>query len=264
MALLLTDRPRRNFARISRNFYPEPFPKPGMDPLASISGSASVGAGCRIDAGAAIGANARIADDCWIGANAVIGDAVRIGPSTRIGTNASLSHCDIGARCYIYPGVCIGQPGFGFESDSAGIVKMPHLGRVIIEDDVEIGANCTVDRGVGPDTVIGQGTMIDNLVHIGHNVQIGKGCIIVAMVGIAGSAKLGDHVVIAAQSGITGHISVGSGVRVAARSGVTKDVRAGEIVAGMPAVPIHDYRRQTAMVRILARRGLNRVEKGTG
>ena len=263
MALLLTERPRRNFARLSQRFYPEPVPEPGVHPTASIAESVTLGPDCRVGPGVVIGANARIGARCFLEANTVIDDAVEIGPDTRIGANATLSHCIVGTRCYIYAGVTIGQCGFGFESDASGIIKMPHLGRVLVGDDVEIGANCTVDRGTGPDTTIGQGTMIDNLVHIGHNVHIGRGCIIAAMVGIAGSARLEDRVVIAGQSGVTGHVTVGAGVQVAARTGVTKDIGAGQRVAGMPAVPVRDFRRQIAMVRILARRGVNRVENGT-
>ena len=262
MVLLLTDRPRQNFARISQRFYPDEMPGPGLHATASIAASARVGKDCRIDAGAVVGENVSIGDGCWLGANCVIGDWVRIGPVTRIGSNASLSHCDIGARCFIYSGVRIGQPGFGFERDHAGVIKMPQLGRVVIEDDVEIGANSTVDRGSGPDTIIGRGTMIDNLVQIGHNVQIGKGCIIVSMVGIAGSTTVGDHVVIAGQSGVAGHLDIGNGVRIAARSGVTKNIKDGETVGGMPAVPIRDYRRQTAVIRSLVRQARQRLGKG--
>jgi UDP-3-O-[3-hydroxymyristoyl] glucosamine N-acyltransferase len=254
VALLVTDRPRRNFARISRLFYPEDKVRPEIHSSAVISDTARLGRGCRIEAGAVIGDDVEIGDGGWICANAVIGDAVTIGPATRVGANASLSHCDIGARCLIYPGARIGQPGFGFEVDESGPLKMPQLGRVLIADDVEVGANTTIDRGAGPDTIIGRGTMIDNLVQIGHNVEIGKGCIIVAQVGIAGSSKLGDHVVLAGQVGVAGHLTIGAGAQVAAQSGVNKEIAPGAKMGGSPTVPMRDFRRQVAAVKALGRR----------
>ena len=254
VALLVTERPRRNFARISRLFYPDEGVRPGIHPSAIIAETARVGSGCQVEAGAVIGDNVEIGDAGWIGANAVIGDSVTIGAGTRVGANASLSHCNIGARCLIYPGARVGQPGFGFEVDEAGPLKMPQLGRVIIEDDVEVGANTTIDRGAGPDTVIGRGTMIDNLVQIGHNVEIGKGCIIVAQVGIAGSSKLGDQVVLAGQVGVVGHLTIGAGAQVAAQSGVNKSISPGARMGGSPTVPIRDFARQVAAVKVLGRR----------
>jgi UDP-3-O-[3-hydroxymyristoyl] glucosamine N-acyltransferase len=254
IALLVTGRPRRSFARISRAFHPDIVGRPEIHSSAIIAASARVGADCLIEAGAVIGENAVIDQGCWIGANAVIGKAVSLGAGTQIGANASLSHCEIGARCVIYPGARIGQPGFGFEMDASGSIKMPQLGRVIIADDVEVGANTTIDRGAGPDTTIGSGTMIDNLVQIGHNVEIGKGCIIVAQVGIAGSSKLGDYVVLAGQVGVGGHLTIGNGVQVAAQSGVTKTILDGQRMGGSPTVPIRDYRRQVAAVKALGRR----------
>ncbi len=255
VTLLVTDRPRRNFARISRLFYPDEGATPGIHATAVIDRTAEIGDGCQIDAGAVIGRGAKIAAGAWIGANVVVGDAVTISAGTRIGANASLSHCDIGARCLIYPGARIGQPGFGFEVDASGPLKMPQLGRVIIEDDVEVGANTTIDRGAGPDTIIGRGTMIDNLVQIGHNVEIGKGCIIVAQVGIAGSSKLEDHVVLGGQVGVAGHITIGTGVQVAAQSGVNKSIPAGAVMGGSPTVPMREFRRQVAAIKALGRRG---------
>ena len=254
IVLLLTDRPRRSFARISRVFHPDDVVRSETDASAVIAASARVGVDCRIEAGVVIGENAVIDEGCWIGPNVVIGKAVSLGAATQIGANASLSHCEIGARCLIYPGARIGQPGFGFEVDAFGPIKVPQLGRVIIADDVEVGANTTIDRGAGPDTTIGRGTMIDNLVQIGHNVEIGKGCIIVAQVGIAGSSKLGDYVVLAGQVGVAGHLTIGNGVQVAAQSGVTKNIADGQRMGGSPTVPIRDYRRQVAAVKALGRR----------
>ena len=252
--LLVSDRPRRAFARLAQRFYPEPNPAPGTHPTAVVDPSAEIGEGVLIGAQAVIGAGTSIGARARIAPGAVIDDAVVIGEDTRVGEGASVSHALIGARCVIYPGVRIGQPGFGFEFDEAGPIKMPQLGRVLIEDDVEIGANATIDRGSGPDTVVGRGTMIDNLVQLGHNVRVGRGCIIVAQVGIAGSTKVGDHVVIGGQVGIGGHLTIGDGVQIAATAGVNRSIEAGQKVGGAPAVPIDEFRRQIAAIKALGRR----------
>jgi len=250
--LLVTPAPYRVYARAAQLFYPDPPPRPGFWPGAAIDNSAELGEGCVVEANAVIGAKARIGRRCVIGANAVIGAAVELGDDVRVGANASLSHCLIGTRVRIYPGVRIGQDGFGFAPDADAPVKVPQLGRVIVGDDVEIGANTTIDRGAGPDTVIGSGTMIDNLVQIGHNVQIGRGCVIVAQVGISGSTRLGDFVMIGGQGGLTGHLTIGDGARIGAQSGVMRDVKPGETVLGSPAMPVKEYHYLTAFIRRLA------------
>jgi UDP-3-O-[3-hydroxymyristoyl] glucosamine N-acyltransferase len=252
MALLLSDEPYRAYALVARAFYPERELEPRRAPSAIIDATARIGAGTRIDEGAVIGAQAEIGHRCHIGANAVIGDGVVIGDESIVGPNASLSHCLIGRRVLLHPGVCIGQRGFGFAMDPAGHVKVPQLGRVIVHDDVEIGASSTVDRGTGPDTVIGPGCMIDNLVQIGHNVQLGRGCVIVAQAGIAGSTRLEDFVIVAAQAGLIGHLKVGKGARIAAQSGVMRDVEAGAQVCGAPAIPVRQFFRQVAALQRLA------------
>jgi UDP-3-O-[3-hydroxymyristoyl] glucosamine N-acyltransferase len=154
----------------------------------------------------------------------------------------------------IYPGVRIGQDGFGFAPDPNAPVKVPQLGRVIVGDDVEVGANTTIDRGAGPDTVIGSGTMIDNLVQIGHNVQIGRCCVVVAQAGISGSTRLGDYVMIGGQAGVIGHLTVGDGARIGGQAGVVRDVPPRETVLGSPAIPIKEYHYMTAFLRRLAGR----------
>jgi UDP-3-O-[3-hydroxymyristoyl] glucosamine N-acyltransferase len=256
MALLLSDAPYMAFAKIARAFYPQPRVESGTAPSAVIDPTAVIGAGSRIDAGAVIGRAARLGEGCHIGANAVIGDSVSLGDHCLVGAGASISHSIIGNRVYIYPGARIGQDGFGFASGAQGHLRIPQLGRVVIHDDVEVGANSTIDRGAGPDTVIGQGCMIDNLVQIGHNVQMGTGCVIVSQVGISGSTKLGDYVVIGGQAGLAGHLNIGSGVRIAAKSGVHSHIPAGTEMGGTPAVPIREWRRQVAM--------LVRMGKGKG
>ena len=254
LTLIVSDRPRRAFAKIATLFYPEERSASGIASGASVDPDAILGEGCSIGPGAVVSAGATLGDGVMVGANAIIGENVTVGAGSVIGENASLSHCLIGARAVIYPGARIGTCGFGFEVDEAGVIKMPQLGRAIIEDDVEIGANSCVDRGSGPDTVIGRGTMIDNLVQIGHNVQVGKGCIICGQAGIAGSAKIGNYVVIAGQVGVAGHIELGDGVQVAAQSGVTTTTAPGEKIGGAPAVPIRDFRRQVAAIKSLGRR----------
>jgi UDP-3-O-[3-hydroxymyristoyl] glucosamine N-acyltransferase len=182
----------------------------------------------------------------------VIGASVVLGDDVRVGANATLSHCIVGSRVRIYTGVRIGQDGFGFAPDPDAPVKVPQLGRVIVGDDVEIGANTTIDRGAGPDTIIGSGTMIDNLVQIGHNVQIGRGCVLVSQVGISGSTRLGDYVMIGGQDGLTGHLTIGDGAKIGAQAGVLRDVKAGETVLGSPSMPIREFHYLTAYIRRLA------------
>jgi UDP-3-O-[3-hydroxymyristoyl] glucosamine N-acyltransferase len=146
----------------------------------------------------------------------------------------------------------VGRPGFGFAIDPAGFVSVPQLGRVVIEDGVEIGANTTIDRGAGPDTVIGAGTRIDNLVQIGHNVQIGRNCIIVSQTGISGSTKFGDFVMAGGQSGFAGHLTVGNGAKIAAQSGIMRDIPAGAEVMGYPATDLKQFMRQVATLSRLS------------
>ena len=191
--------------------------------------------------------------DVSVGANVTVGPAVEIGDDTRIGAGSSLSHCLIGKRVVIFPGVRIGQEGFGFAIDRGGHVKIPQLGRVLIEDDVEIGANTTIDRGSGPDTVIAQGCRIDNLVQIAHNVRVGRGSVIAAQSALAGSARVGEFVQIAGQVGVADHRTIGDGVRLAGQTGVTRDIEPGGTYGGTPAVPIRQWHRQSAQLARLAR-----------
>ena len=254
MALLLTPTPYKAYARVARAFYPEIEAKAAIHPSAHVDATARLGDDIDVGPGVVIGARAEIGPRCRIGANAVIGDGVVIGAECRIGTNASLTHCIVGARVLVYPGARIGQDGFGFAPDPAGHFKVPQLGRVLIGDGCEIGANTTIDRGSAADTVIGPGCMIDNLVQIGHNVRLGRGCVVVAQVGISGSTQLDDFVVIGGQGGLAGHLHIGQGAQIAAQSGVHRDVGPGEIVGGYPAVPILEWRRQAAALRRLAKR----------
>lgn len=255
MAVLVARKPRLSFAKAAALFYPEPEAKPVRHPGAFVDVSAVVDPSAEIDAGAVIGPRAEIGARCRIGANAVVGAGVVIGEETVVGANASVSHALVGSRVVIYPGARIGQPGFGFEPSAEGVIKVPQLGRVLIGDDVEVGANTTIDRGSGSDTVIGKGTMIDNLVQIGHNVVVGERCILVAQAGIAGSARLGNFVVIAGQVGISGHLRIGDGAVVGPQSGVKDDLPAGARVIGTPTQPMVEFARSVAAFKRLGRKG---------
>lgn len=249
--LIISKSPYKSYALISQNFYPEEYPEAQISPAAHVDNTADIGDGCIIEAGAVIGAGVKLAQNVWIGANAVIGSNVEIGEKSRIGANTSISHTIMGAHSRLYPGVRVGQDGFGFAIDPAGHVKVPQLGRVMIGDHVEIGANTCIDRGAGPDTIIGDGTWIDNLVQIGHNVKIGRGCVIIGQAGIAGSTTLEDFVIVAAQAGIAGHLTIGQGTQIAGQSGIMQDLPAGSKVMGYPAVPIKQFMRQVATLKKL-------------
>jgi UDP-3-O-[3-hydroxymyristoyl] glucosamine N-acyltransferase len=255
VALLVTKEPYLAYAQCASAYYPRT--EDGYIPASAeenVHPSAEIGTGTLVAPGAVIGPSARVGENCRISPNAYIGEGVVIGDNCRVGPSASLRYCILGSNVILFAGVRIGEAGFGFARGPRGAVTVPQVGRVIIEDFVEIGANSTIDRGAGPDTVIGAGTRIDNLVQIGHNVSIGKGCIVVSQTGIAGSTQIGNGVQIGGQAGFAGHLSVGDGAMIAARTGVMKDIPPGVTVCGMPAVPIKQYFRQVALVSRLAKK----------
>lgn len=254
VALLFSGKPYLSYARAAQAFYPPTRPATGIHPTAVIEAGAKLGEGVAVAPYVVIESGAEVGADTVIGAGSVIGRNVQVGQGSRIAANVTLSHCVIGERVTLHPGVRIGQDGFGFAPDATGHVKVPQLGRVLVGNDCEIGANSTIDRGAGPDTVIGPGCWIDNLVQIGHNVTLGRGCIVVAQAGIAGSTQLGDFVVLAAQSGIAGHLKIGAGARIGAKSGVMTDIPAGESHFGIPATKVKEYFRQVATIRRLAQK----------
>jgi UDP-3-O-[3-hydroxymyristoyl] glucosamine N-acyltransferase len=255
---LVVAAPYRAFAQAVALFYPEAVtPKTAMTAAGDppVHPSAGVEEGVRIEPGAVIGREAQIGRGTVVAAGAVVGYRCTIGRDCYIGPGASVTHALIGDRVLLHAGVRIGQDGFGFAMGPKGHLKVPQVGRVIIQNDVEIGANSCVDRGALGDTVIGEGTKIDNLVQIAHNVTIGRHCVIVAFVGIAGSAQLGDFVVMAGQSAAVGHIKIGSGAQLAGWSHATHDIPPGARYGGTPAVPMPEYARQTAILKRWGRRG---------
>lgn len=223
---------------------------PGIDPTASIAHSAAIHGRAHIGAFTAIGECTVIGDGCVISAHTVIGDQVEIGAGTIIYPNVTIyPHCSIGKNVIIHSGAIIGADGHGYQPGLQGWEKIPHVGTVIIEDDVEIGANTTIDRATTGKTFIGKGTKIDNLVQIAHNVQVGSNCMILGQVGISGSCIIEDGVIIAGQAGLRDHIRIGAGARLAVRAGVTKDIASGLTVSGYPAQPHAEELRLEAMRR---------------
>lgn len=253
MALLVSETPYRSFALIASAFYPPAQPRAGVAATATVASDAIIGDGTEIGPGASIAAGTEIGVDCLIGANTVIERGVVIGDGSRIGSGATLSHCIVGKDVTIHPGVRIGQDGFGFAADPRGHVKVPQIGRVMIGDGCEIGANTTIDRGSTRDTVIGPGCWIDNLVQIGHNVVLGRGCIVVAMAGISGSTTVGNFVAIGGQAGLTGHLTIGDGAQIGAQAGVMSDVPPGARIVGSPAVDAREFFRQQATLKRLSK-----------
>lgn len=255
---LITPQPYVAFARALQIMYPQQPQDAGVSQFAVVSSSAQIHATARIEPYAIVYEGAVIGSHCHIGAHAVIGQGVTLGSGTTVGAHASLQKTTVGAGCVIHPGVRIGQDGFGFAvgNTEAGptLIKVPQIGRVRIGNEVEIGANSTIDCGALGDTVIEDMVKIDNQVQIGHNAKIGRGTRIVAQCAIAGSASLGQFNVIGGQSGVSGHTVLADRVMVAARSGVTKSITTvGSVVAGMPAVPINEWRKTVAVIARLTK-----------
>jgi UDP-3-O-[3-hydroxymyristoyl] glucosamine N-acyltransferase len=245
-------------------FYPVEAQVPGVASTARIAKGATIGQRASIGEYAIIGENAKLGDAVVIGSHCVVGDGVSIGEGTRLWPGVTIyPRATLGARTLVHSGARIGCDGFGYVFRDGAHHKIPHVGRCIIGDDVEIGANSTIDRGSIDDTVIGNGTKIDNLVHIAHNVRIGEKCLLMAQVGVAGSVIVGDGAILAGQAGISGHLSIGAGARVAAQAGVFGDIPAGESWSGYPARPHREALRASAATFKLAGM-MRRLEKLLG
>jgi len=251
---LVTRTPALGFARVARLFHPPLAPKSGIHPTAVIEAGVLLGPGCEVGPYAVIGAGAELGAGCLIGPHAVVGPGTVLGEGCVLHAHTSVTHCLAGRRVVLHPGARVGQEGFGFVPTPEGRFEtMPQLGRVVLGDEVEIGANATIDRGALGDTVIGAGTRIDNLVMLGHNVKTGRGCILVSQTGISGSTELGDYVSIAGQAGLAGHLRIGSFARVGSRAGVMHDVPEKTDVIGEPAEPVREFwRNQALLKRLLA------------
>ena len=259
LAILVTPEPYRAFVAVTRALFLDAlrpsslFGVKGHSKDTHVHPMARLEANVTVDPLAVIGAHAEIGAGTVIVVGAVIGPGVCIGRDCAIGASATIQHTLIGDRVIIHPGTRIGQDGFGYLPSPQGHQKIPQTRRVIIQDDVEIGANSTIDRGSTRDTIIGEGTKIDNLVQIGHNCSIGRHCIIVSQTGISGSCKVGDYVMMGGQVGIGDHLTIGDGAMLAGRSGVIADVPAGARYNGWPAQPAREWLRGVSWVRRMAR-----------
>jgi UDP-3-O-[3-hydroxymyristoyl] glucosamine N-acyltransferase len=242
--LIIVPHPYLAYARVAALFA-LPVPRwPGISDLAYLGPGAALGQEVSIAPLVFIGAGAHLGDRVTIMPGCVIGEAVHIGADTLIHPNVTIrERCTVGERCIIHSGTVIGSDGFGFVPGETGHVKIPQLGTVVIEDDVEIGANCTIDRGALGATRVGRGVKIDNLVHLAHNVEVGEHSFLVAQVGVSGSTKLGKRVTLAGQVGVVGHIELGDGVQVGAQSGVNHSIAPGQTVSGSPARPHREWLR---------------------
>lgn len=244
--------PYAALVRVIGKLFPPQAAPPGIDPTARLGAGCVIGEGVSVGPFVVLGRNVRLGDRCRLAEGVSLGDGVTVGEDTLIGPHAvCYAEATIGARVVIKGGAVVGGPGFGYLSGADGHRRIPHVGGCILEDDVELGSNSCVDRGSVDDTVIGRGTKVDNLVHIGHNVRIGRRCLLMAGVGIAGSTRIGDDVILAGHVGVTDHLLIGDGARIAAKSAVFGDIPAGASFSGHPARPHRQFlRAQGALYRV--------------
>ncbi len=244
--------PYASLVRVIGAMFPALVPRPGVDPTARLGPGVELGAEVSIGPFSVLGAGVRLGDRCRVAERVSLGDGVVVGSDSVIGPGAvCYPGSRLGSRVVLKAGAVIGGDGFGYLSGLAGHSRIPHVGACILEDEVEVGSNSCVDRGSIDDTVIGQGTKLDNLVHVGHNVRIGARCLLMAGVGVAGSTRLGDDVILAGHVGVTDHLTIGDRARVAAKSAVFGDVAAGTSISGHPARPHRQFlRAQAALYRL--------------
>ncbi|MGB4600670.1 MAG: UDP-3-O-(3-hydroxymyristoyl)glucosamine N-acyltransferase [Trichlorobacter sp.] len=256
--------PYLGFAKLLTLFYTVAHPPLGVLPEAVVGTNVNLGEGISIYPGAVIGNNVTIGDRVVIHPGAVIYDGVVIGEKSVIHANAVVrEHCRLGKRCKLQPGAVVGSDGFGYAPDGNSYYPIPQIGIVVLEDDVEIGANAAVDRAALEVTLIKRGTKLDNLVQVAHNCQIGEDCMIVSQVGIAGSSKIGNHVTLAGQVGVVGHVSIGDNVIVGAQGGVSGSLAANAYYSGSPSMPHKEWLRAMGVLPKLPdmRKKLNELEK---
>jgi UDP-3-O-[3-hydroxymyristoyl] glucosamine N-acyltransferase len=252
-ARVVVERPHEAMLRVLPALHRAAPREPGVHPTAVLGRGVTLGDHVTVGPYAVLGDGVVLGDRAWIDAHAVLGAGVRVGPDSHVFPHATLyAGTELGARVAIHAGVRLGSDGFGYVFGDGQHRKIPHVGRCLVEDDVEIGANTTVDRGSIGDTVIGAGTKIDNLVQLGHNVRLGRLCLVMSQVGIAGSATIEDGVILAGQAGLGGHITVGKGARIGGQAGVFGDVPAGATYSGYPARPHKESLRTQAMLLRLA------------
>ncbi len=253
VAVLLSDEPYLTYARIAATLHPPAPLAPGIHSTAVVATTAHIGNGAEVAANAVIGENCTVGDRVYIGPGCVLGDGVNIAAESRLLANVTVMHgVRLGARCLVHPGTVIGSDGFGNARSPDGWVKVPQTGSVIIGDDVEIGANSTIDRGAIDDTIIENGVRLDNLVQIAHNVRIGEHTAVASMSGISGSTTIGKRCMLAGQSGIVGHISICDDVVIGGATMVTKNItEPGFYAASFPAEKDRDWKRQVARFRRL-------------
>jgi UDP-3-O-[3-hydroxymyristoyl] glucosamine N-acyltransferase len=265
--VLMCDEPYLALARALELLHPAAASEPGIHASAAVAADADLGEGAAVGPCAVVGPGCRVGARSVIGAGAVLGRGVEVGQDCLLHPRVVVEDgCRIGDRCILNAGVVIGSDGYGFATVAGVHHKVPQVGIVVLEDDVELGANVCVDRATLGETRIGRGTKVDNLVQIAHNVQVGEGCLLVAQVGISGSTRLGHHVVMAGQSGAAGHLEIGDQAVIGAQSGVFKDVPDGGFVSGTPARPQREWMRANAGLLRLdqIRKRLDRVEEAIG
>ena len=241
--------PYLGFAKLLTLFYTVPYAPLGVLPEAIVSASATIGEGASIYPGAIIGRNVVVGARTAVHPGVVLYDNASVGDDCTIHANAVVrEHCRIGHRCVIQPGAVVGSDGFGYAPDGSGYYRIPQIGIVVLEDDVEIGANSCIDRAAIEVTRIRRGTKLDNLVQVAHNCQIGEDCMIVSQVGISGSAKIGNHVTLAGQVGVAGHLTIGDNVLVGAQSGVPSSLPANAAYSGTPTMPHKEWLKSSMVV----------------